>query len=216
MRLSFALILLACLAAGCVEESIEPAGPQQLSADLTSRMSQLEADYAALQPDTPQRRADCRHLVASMLYAPNTSEEHQQLADKLAAALAASDEFQMFDGSIMLLGSQEIKDHPPADRSYLQALANKIDNARSPSAPQAYRTTYSSLAVGIIVETVDYPYRVDTYDDHVNYAQWARLRDWLDENLSSLQLDGESNIYRLAGDSAATSRSNPTMDDPGR
>ncbi len=216
MRLSLALILLACLVAGCVEESIEPDRSAQLTDDLAASMGRLRSNYAALQPDTAQRRADCRHLVGSMLYMPNTPEEHRQLADELAAALAASDEFQMFDGSIMLLGSQEIKDHPPADRSYLQALADKIDNARSPDAPQAYRTTYSSLAVGIIVETVDYPYRVDTYDDRVNYAQWGRLRNWLNENLSNLQLDGESNVYRLAGNSAATSRPSPTMDDPGR
>ena len=199
MRLSIALIALACLAAGCGEPPAEPVATNLFMVELHGRMAELQADYADFEPNTAERENACRHLVGRMVAMPINQAQQQLLSDRFAAALTASDEFRMYDGSIMLIGSQVMADHPPADRSYLKALADKVDNARRQGAPEVHKTTWSSVAVGIIVGAVDYPRRVDTYDDRVNYEQWDRLSAWLNDNLQDLQLDPQDKRYRLPG-----------------
>ncbi|MCK4601796.1 MAG: hypothetical protein KAU28_04985, partial [Phycisphaerae bacterium] len=199
MRLSIALIALACLATGCDEPPSEPVATNPFMVELQGRMAELQADYADFEPNTTERENACRRLVGRMVAMPTNQAQQQLLSDRFAAALTASDEFRMYDGSIMLVGSQVMTDHPPADRSYLKALADKVDNARRQGAPEVHKTTYSSVAVGIIVVAVDYPRRVDTYNDRVNYEQWDRLRTWLNDNLQDLQLDPQDKRYRLAG-----------------
>lgn len=218
MKPSIALILLACMVVGCEEPATELAAPQPYTLELGDYMAELKADYVAFEPNSTERDSACRQLVAAMVAMPTDDREQQELSDLFAAALADSDEFKMYDGSIMWIGSQVMKNYPPADRSYLMVLAEKIENARQPGAPAQHKTTYSSLAVGIIVGAVDYPHRVDTYDDRVNYDQWARLHAWLGENLQDLELDPQSMRYRVPGAAAAADRDrpSPTMDDPGR
>jgi len=206
MKLSIALIALACLAAGCEEPAVEPVTSNLFMVELRGGMAELQADYADFEPNTAERENACRRLVGRMVAMPTNQTEQQLLSDRFAIALAASDEFRMYDGSIMLIGSQVMTDHPPADRSYLKALADKIDNARREGAPEVHKTTCSWLAVGIIVVAVDYPHRVDTYEDRVNYEQWDRLRAWLNDNLQDLQLDPQDKRYRLPGAPAPQAR----------
>ena len=206
MKLSIALIALACLAAGCDEPPPEPVATNPFMVELRGRMAELQADYADFEPNTAERENACRHLVGRMVAMPTNQAQQQALSDRFAAALAASDKFRMYDGSIMLIGSQVMTDHPPAGPSYLTALAGKVNSARRQGAPTAAKTTYSSLAVGIIVGAVDYPHRVDTYDDRVDYQQWDRLSAWLAENADDLQLDPQDNRYRLPGTRAPQAR----------
>ncbi len=216
MRPLIALILLACTAVGCMEESIEPVTASPFTLDLDRCVAELQDSYAALEPATRQRDNDCRRLVWSMLAMPNTAAEHQELSDRLASLLAANDEFRMHDGHIMLLGSQAMAEHPPTDRAFLMAMAGKVNRARRPDTPEAYRTSFSSLAVGIIVDSVEYPDRVDTYDDEVNYAQWDILHGWLETNMPNMHLDEQTKRYRLPTTAQPRNRPSPTMDDPGR
>jgi len=218
MRASLPLILLTGALLGCAQPSNEVTGPKSFAVELGRYMAKLESDYAAFEPPSPQRDSASRRLVWSMLAMPIDPAENQQLSDRFAAALTASDRFRMYDRDIMLIGSQVLKDYPPTDRSYLAALARKINNARGPDAPIPYKTEYSSLAVGLIIGSVDYPQRVDTYEDRVNYDQWDQLDAWLNENLQTLRLDPQTNRYRLPGaeNQARTTRPSPTLDDPGR
>ncbi|MHC4984972.1 MAG: 2-C-methyl-D-erythritol 4-phosphate cytidylyltransferase [Planctomycetota bacterium] len=154
----------------------------QFRSNVKVGISSLEYRFADLDPQTAERSGQCRQLLFELLALPQNDAESAYLSDKLAETLAEGDTFQMYDRWLLLLGQDQLVNHPPGSPDFLHGLAKKIDVSREPNSPWPYRTVYASLAVGFLMRATDYSGRVDTYNDELNSAQWERFHRWLTDH----------------------------------
>jgi hypothetical protein len=173
-------------------DGAELTGPGQ---ELASYTDQLRSQYVSYEPVDRRRSSDCRRIVNSMVF---SADNAQGLSDTIASLLKESETFRMYDYDLLSIGSEALADCPPKDNRYLLVLAKKVNNALvDPATPDAYRTKYASLTVGVLLNTIHYPARVETFNDEVNLRQWDAFRTWLDENFDALFYDDATNVYRL-------------------
>lgn len=154
----------------------------QFRSNVKVGMSSLEYQFANLDPQTAERSGQCRQLLFELLALPENKAESVYLSDRLAEALAKGDTFQMYDRWLLLLGQDQLIEHPPSSPDFLHGLATKVDASREAGAPWTYQTVYASLAVGFLMRATDYGERVDTYDDELNSEQWERFHRWLKDH----------------------------------
>jgi hypothetical protein len=221
MKHRWILLLLAVpvLLLGCEPTPDTDSVTTAFRSDLTYSLTALEQDYTDYSPSDPRRDANCRKQVWAILARAETDTEHQAVSDELAGALAGSDTFRMFDNEVLAIGADTFRNYPPTSNQYLTALASKVNNAMAdPSSPSAYRAEYASLAVGHLLDTINYPGTVKTYNDQVNHAQWRAFSTWLDANFDSLVYDPAHRCYHVVGRGIEdrTPTTTPTLDDPGR
>jgi len=212
------LLLVPAMLLGC-EPTDSNTAMVEFRNDLDYPLSVLQQDYDSYEPVDIRREADCRKLVFSIIARAETDEEKQVVSDELAFLLAASETFSMFDSEVLTIGSDTLRNYPPTDNFYLEALVEKVNNTMTdPHAPDAYRTQYASLAIGHLLDTIDYPGTVGTYNDQVNQAQWSEFSDWMGGNFNSLVYDNEYQCYHVAGKPIRrpVPTTSPTLDDPGR
>jgi len=196
-KLAIQLAVLSSLLVGCGGGG-SPADQQAFNlfeSNLRVGMMRLRSQFTQLEPQTPERDAACRRLIFDIRALCEDDAQLQTLADAFADAIAQSDIFNMYDRNVLWLAGDLLREYPPENPAYLLALAGKVENARAPDAPAAYRTAYSAMAVGYLLETLTYPARVETYDDRVNGAEWELLRDWLAAHGSKLRYDPEIGKY---------------------
>ncbi|MHC4563405.1 MAG: hypothetical protein ACYS8X_11605 [Planctomycetota bacterium] len=198
------LLVLAAALVGCGPKDASPEF-DVFQSDMTVGVSRLESRFGRFDPQTPERSAECRRLVFSLLALPSDDAQSQAMSDKLAATLARHDTFQMYDRDLLWLGSDLLFKHPPKAPSFLLALGRKVDNARQDDAPPVLRQEYSALAVGTILSFVAYGERVATYEDRVDYDEWDKLHGWLKANGQKLIYDATILRYRPS-DQPPTSR----------
>jgi hypothetical protein len=159
---------------------------------------QLREEFVAYEPVSARRDSDCRRVINSMVYSARTDEQARDLSDTVAALLMESEQFQMYDYELLRIAGGPLATTPPRSNTYLLTLAEKVQNALDdPTAPDAYRTKYASIAIGVLLDTVHYPGRVETFDDNVNTRQWADCYAWLGENFDDLFYDEPTGTYRL-------------------
>ncbi len=193
-------ILLAMLAmtalVACEPET--PADGDELTGpggELDNYADQLRSQYVSYEPVTRRRAGDCRRIINSMVF---SADDAQGLSDTIAGLLSESDTFRMYDYDLLAIGSQALADNPPRDNGYLLVLARKVDDAlASPEAPADYTTKYASMAVGVLLDTIHYPARVETFNDNVNARQWDAFGVWLERNFDALYYDEATGVYRL-------------------
>ena len=196
MRTTLILLALAAVLTGCAEETADQAAFNVFRSDVAVGVMRLRSQFSEIEPVSPERDHACDRLLFEMEALCDDDRQKQFLANELAVELARSETFKMYDRHVLSTGQHLLREFPPEDPSFLMVLAKKIENARSPDAPGIYRTTYSSLAVGIILNAVTYPDRVETYDDRINYAQWGRLHQWLTAHGKKLIYDPDIRKYR--------------------
>jgi len=183
------------LLAGC-EQPPEQTPLRTFAQEVDLTIAELQRNYSSLEPRTGERINTSRGLVSPLMATVRNDSQAALLADRFAKALRTSETFQMFDYDILWIGSDVLVKFPPQDKSFLMAVARKVQHARRPDAPHAYRTLYSGIAVGLLVNLVDYPGRVETYDDRLNEAQWQRFFAWLEEHFDVLEYSPEKTKYR--------------------
>jgi hypothetical protein len=193
------LIALACgLLAGCANSSTSVQSLQEVDifrSNLSVGMTRLRAQYSKLEPQAVDRNTKCRRLIFDLLGISEGDSEDQALSNAFASLLARSQTFNMYDRNVMWLTGELLKDHPPGDPAFLMALGEKIENSRSDQTPPIYKTTYSALAAGFILNRVSYEGMVDTHNDQVDYEEFSLLYAWLIANGDKLVYDAETGLY---------------------
>ena len=173
---------IALFLAGCNGGASDGDVHDQFRSNVKVGVSSMEYRFADLDPQTAERSGQCRQLIFELLALPENDAQSVYLSDKLAEALAEGDTFQMYDRWLLLLGQDQLVDHPPSSPAFLHGLAAKVDASREAGNPWPYRTVYASLAVGFLMRATDYSDRVDTYNDELNSAQWDQFHRWLTDH----------------------------------
>ena len=219
MLLTILLLLTPAMLIGCEPASTESPEMVAFRNELDLSTTQLQAEFCAFDDFSAQRQSQCRRLVFRMLSLAETEEQKQILSDEFAAALTAgAPQFQMYDRDILTIGSDTLRNFPPADNAYLLALVEKVAYPFAIAEPTPDAGQYASLAVGHLLSTIDYPGVVGTYDDQVNRTQWNEFVLWFDANSDSFVYDADHHCYHAAESPIVRRRppTNPTLDDPGR
>ncbi len=186
-------VLVGCNEASTSVKDIEEA--DVFKSNLSVGMTRLRAQYSKLEPKSVERGAACGSLIFDLLGMCEDDEQNQALADAFAAVIARSDSFNMYDYNVLWLAGELLKDYPPEDPTFLVMLGRKVESARSEGTPKPYKTTYSSLAVGFILNRVSYTGQVWTFNDRVDYEEWESLHTWLEANADKLKFDPEIEMY---------------------
>ena len=221
MKILWTLLLLAspALLVGCDMKSDESPELTAFRNDLSDARTELEKNFVSFDNYDARRRADCGRVVFRMVSRAKTVEEQQMLSEELASLLAGSDNFRMFDGHVLAIGSDTLRNYPPAEHGYLIVLANKVDDAQADTAvPSTYPAEYAPLTAGYLLDIVDYPGSVSIYDNKLNQWQWDAFSTWLRTNNKMLVYDTTYRCYHLAGRRVARRipTTDPTLENPGR
>ena len=198
MRMALLIAMVCGPLAGCARDSTSVQSLQEVDvfrSNLSVGMTRLRAQYSKLEPQTAERESKTRRLIFDLLGMCEDDSENQALSNAFAALLARSRSFNMYDRNVMWLTGDLLTDHPPGDPAFLVALGRKVENARTNETPTLYKTTYSALAVGFILDRISYDGLVSTHDDKVDYEQFSMLYAWLLANEDKLAYDPEKGLY---------------------
>ena len=198
MRTALLIAMMFGLLAGCARDSTSVQSLQEVDvfrSNLSVGMTRLRAQYSKLDPQTVERNTKCRRLIFDLLGMCKTDSENQALSNAFAALLTRSRSFNMYDRNVMWLTDELLKNHPPGDPAFLVALGRKIENARDNETEPIYKTTYSALAAGFVLNRVSYDGLVATHNDEVDAEQFSMLYAWLLANEDKLTYDPEAGVY---------------------